>query len=165
MLVASPEYLGTAVDLVLASPSVLRLVVFDHTAELDGHRDSVEAARTRLSEAGSDVALDVLPTVVERGRALPAAPLATADPADADPLAMLIYTSGSTGTPKGAMYTERVSRELWRDFMPGRDNPAIVLDFLPMSHVVGQNVMASTLGCGGTVYLVGKSDLSTMLED
>ncbi|WP_432846305.1 carboxylic acid reductase [Amycolatopsis sp. CA-161197] len=165
VLVASPEYLGPAVDLVLASPSVLRLVVFDYIAEVDAHRDSVDAARARLSEAGSDVVLDVLPAVVERGCALPAAPLATADLADPDPLAMLIYTSGSTGTPKGAMYTERVSRELWRDFMPGRDNPAIVLDFLPMSHVVGQNVMASTLGCGGTVYLVGKSDLSTMLED
>ncbi|MEU4670460.1 AMP-binding protein [Amycolatopsis sp. NPDC023774] len=159
---ASSEHFGTTVDLV-ASPSVLRLVAFDCTTELDGHRDSVAAAKARLSEAGSDVVLNVLPVVAERDSALPAAPLDTADPADADPLAMLSYTSGSTGTPKGATHSERVSLELWREFMPGRENRALVLGFQPSRHVVGQSVTASALGCGGTVHLLGKSDLSAVL--
>lgn len=97
MIATSIDNLGDAVE-VLAGHAPARLVVFDYHGKVDTHREAVEAARARL--AGS-VTIDTLAELIERGRALPATPIA--DSAD-DALALLIYTSGSTGAPKGAMY-------------------------------------------------------------
>lgn len=99
MIATSIDNLGDAVE-VLAGHAPARLVVFDYHGKVDTHREAVEAARARL--AGS-VTIDTLAELIERGRALPATPIA--DSAD-DALALLIYTSGSTGAPKGAMYRE-----------------------------------------------------------
>ncbi|WP_440557359.1 carboxylic acid reductase [Streptomyces sp. SCPE 10] len=165
LLAVSTENLGTALDLAIESQSVRRLIVFDYLDDLDLHRDSVEAARTRLSATDRDITLDVLPAVLGRGSLLPPVPAATVDPADPDPLSLLLYTSGSTGTPKGAMYTDGLVKKLCSAFMPGRDHPVVGLTYLPMSHVTGQGVLLSTLGAGGTAYFAAKSDLSTLMED
>lgn len=87
-----------------------------------------------------------------------------------DPLMLLIYTSGSTGTPKGAMRPERLGGDSWRRSNRARRRqhsagPSIILSFAPMSHAMGRGSVYGTLGSGGTVYFVAKSDLSTFLDD
>lgn len=161
MIATSIDNLGDAVE-VLAGHAPARLVVFDYHGKVDTHREAVEAARARL--AGS-VTIDTLAELIERGRALPATPIA--DSAD-DALALLIYTSGSTGAPKGAMYRESQVMSFWRKssgwFEPS-GYPSITLNFMPMSHVGGRQVLYGTLSNGGTAYFVAKSDLSTLFED
>ncbi|WP_328606797.1 carboxylic acid reductase [Amycolatopsis sp. NBC_00345] len=171
VLASSLDSLDDAVELVLAGPSVKRLIVFDYHPEVDDQRETFEAARTRLAEAGGPVALETLATVLERGRSLPAAPAAVSD--EPDPLALLIYTSGSTGSPKGAMYPERLVANFWRRsaaWLPGVRGssgaaPSIVLGFMPMSHLMGRVILYTALRNGGTAYFAAKSDLSTLLED
>ncbi|MFE0020239.1 carboxylic acid reductase [Amycolatopsis sp. NPDC059021] len=164
LLATSVENLATAVEVVAGSESVRRLIVFDYHPEVDDEREEFEAARARLTELGSAIALDSLADVLERGKALPPAAEFT-DP-DEDRLALLIYTSGSTGTPKGAIYTDRLVVELWRGFWPERaELPLIGVNFMPMSHLAGRAVLFGTLAKGGTSYFVAKSDLSTLFED
>lgn len=165
VLAVSAANLGTAIEAVADSRTVHKVVVFDYADAADAHRHGLEAARSRLVQAGSEIVIDTLEDVVARGSALPASPVAPVDPANPDPLSLLIYTSGSTGTPKGGMYTERVAKELWREYWPGKDHPLIGLHFMPMSHVVGRLVLFNTLSSGGTAYFPAKPDLSTMLED
>jgi fatty acid CoA ligase FadD9 len=43
--------------------------------------------------------------------------------------------------------------------------PAITLNFMPISHVMGRFILYSTLGAGGTAYFTARSDLSTLLDD
>ena len=43
--------------------------------------------------------------------------------------------------------------------------PSITLNFMPMSHALGQHILYGVLVRGGTAYFVAKSDLSTLLED
>ncbi|WP_308217233.1 non-ribosomal peptide synthetase, partial [Mycobacteroides abscessus] len=86
----------------------------------------------------------------------------------ADPLALLIYTSGSTGAPKGAMHSENALHRLWirEDVQAGTENlPMINLDFLPMSHVLGRELLITTLASGGIVYFTASGDMSTLFED
>ncbi|HET7667449.1 MAG TPA: carboxylic acid reductase, partial [Mycobacterium sp.] len=85
-------------------------------------------------------------------------------------LALLIYTSGSTGTPKGAMYPTKAVMNSWRRttmamWRSGCLTPAISLNFMPMSHMMGRGILYATLEAGGTAYFVAKSDLSTFFED
>ena len=47
----------------------------------------------------------------------------------------------------------------------GRASPAITLNFMPMSHIMGRGILYLTLGAGGTAYFVAKSDLSTFFDD
>ena len=77
-------------------------MVFDYHPEVDDQREAFEAARARLAD--TPVIVETLADVLDRGKALPAAPLAVPSADADDPLALLIYTSGSTGAPKGAMY-------------------------------------------------------------
>ncbi|OSC37856.1 carboxylic acid reductase [Mycobacterium decipiens] len=162
VLAASIDNLGDAVELVRTGHAPARLVVFDYHPEVDAHRDAVEAARARLAGA---VIIETLAEVLERGKTLPATPIA--DPAD-DTLALLIYTSGSTGAPKGAMYRQTRLMNFWRKssawFEP-TSYPSITLNFMPMSHVMGRQMLYGTLSNGGTAYFVAKSDLSTLFED
>ncbi|MEU7632593.1 carboxylic acid reductase [Nocardia sp. NPDC049220] len=160
-LAATPELLDAAVECVLSSHALRRLIVFDYHLGDDAQRAAFEAARERLAAAGSVVVVESLDQVLEHGRRLPAAPLFTAEPGD-DPLALLIYTSGSTGTPKGAMYTERLVTTGWL----GRpDVAAINVNYMPMSHIAGRMSLTGVLARGGTAYFAATSDMSTLFDD
>ncbi|MUM17155.1 carboxylic acid reductase [Mycobacterium sp. CBMA271] len=162
-LAVSVELLGTALESVLATPSIKQVVVFDYTPEVDDQREAFEAASAHLAETG--IAIETLASVIARGAKLPAAPLYA--PGD-DPLALLIYTSGSTGAPKGAMHSENIVRRWWirEDVMAGTENlPMIGLNFMPMSHIMGRGTLTSTLSTGGLGYFAASSDMSTLFED
>ena len=120
-----------------------------------------------MAQAGSPVSVETLADVLDRGKALPAAPVFVAD--DDDPLTLLIYTSGSTGAPKGAMQPERLVANFWRKLgawgQPHSAEPWITLSFMPMSHLMARGSLYGTLGNGGTAYFAAKSDLSTFLDD
>ncbi|WP_204079035.1 carboxylic acid reductase [Mycobacterium riyadhense] len=163
LIAASIDSLADAAELVLTGHAPARLVVFDYRPEVDEQREVLEAARARLADTG--VTVVTLAEVIERGKALPRA--AAADRSD-DALALLIYTSGSTGAPKGAMYPQNRVVNFWRRssawFEP-TVQPSITLNFMPMSHVMGRQVLYGTLSNGGTAHFVAKSDLSTLFED
>lgn len=155
----SPETLDTAVELILAGPPPQRLVVFDYHSEDDDQRAVFESAARRLSNTA--VVIESLDSILERGRALPSAPLFVPE-VDDDPLALLIYTSGSTGTPKGAMYTDSLVTAVWLS------QPVVAginLNYMPMSHIAGRISLQGVLARGGTAYFAAKSDMSTLFED
>ncbi|EJZ09834.1 acyl-CoA dehydrogenase [Mycolicibacterium vaccae ATCC 25954] len=164
VILSSVGDLADAVELALSAHAPERVIVFDYHPQLDEHRDAFAAAADRLH----DIPLESLDDVIARG----AEHLAESEP-DAgapDDLRMLVYTSGSTGAPKGAMYTDRLMANCWRGwFSPERNVdgrlPAITLDFMPLSHVMGRVVLYGTLGAGGTAYFTARSDLSTLLDD
>ena len=163
LIATSVDNLSDAVELALSGYAPGRLVVFDYHPEVDAHREAVEAARARLAE----VIVETLADVIERGKALPPVPAVAVD-ASEDALSLLIYTSGSTGAPKGAINTERRTIKFWRKSdaaFEASAEPSITLNFMPMSHVMGRQVLYGTLGNGGTAYFVAKSDLSTLFED
>ncbi len=165
VLASSIDYVDDAVELVLTGHSPNSLIVFDYHPEITDHREAYDAARAQLAEAGSLVVVETLQDVLERGKALPAKPVAARD---ADDLALLIYTSGSTGAPKGAIYTQYLATKLWRPASWGWSDsvePSIVLSFMPMSHVMGRSGLYGALSHGGTAYFAAKSDLSTFLDD
>ncbi|MFN6553883.1 carboxylic acid reductase [Mycolicibacterium septicum] len=167
VIAASIDFLDDAVELVRSGPAPRRLVVFDYRPQVDAQRETFQAAKTAL--AGTDVVVEPLADVLDRGRSLADAPLYT--PGQADPLTMLIYTSGSTGTPKGAMYPESKVANMWQLASKATwdENqavlPAITLNFMPMSHVMGRGILIGTLSSGGTAYFAARSDLSTFLDD
>ncbi|MEV4599194.1 carboxylic acid reductase [Amycolatopsis sp. NPDC049253] len=163
LLASNVDNLETAVDLVLDSTSVRRLVVFDYRPEVDAEREKFEAAQARLASADRPIVVEPLGAVLERGATAASAPVADADP---DRLSLLIYTSGSTGTPKGAMYTDRLIANLWHGLFPERPQfPLVDLNFMPLSHVMGRALLVATLAEGGTIHFAAKSDLSTLFED
>ncbi|WP_410873122.1 carboxylic acid reductase [Nocardia sp. A7] len=154
-------HLDTAVDAVLAGARPRSLLVFDHHADDDDHRDALDTARARLRAGGSDLEPSTFDDTIDQGRRAEAAPLSV--PADGeDPLALLIYTSGSTGTPKGAMYTQRLVAVGWQ---PPRPLAAITVNFLPMSHIAARLTLNGVLARGGTAYFAAAPDLSTLFTD
>jgi fatty acid CoA ligase FadD9 len=162
---ASVDNLSDAVELVLSGHAPGRLMVFDYHPEVDAHREAVDAARTGLAD--SAVIVETLGDVIEHGKALPPVGAVSDDPSE-DPLSLLIYTSGSTGAPKGAMYPAGRVVNFWRKssaWFEAGALPSITLNFMPMSHVMGRQVLFGTLCSGGTAYFVSKSDLSTLFED
>ncbi|OBI15941.1 carboxylic acid reductase [Mycobacterium sp. E2497] len=164
VIAASANQLPDAVELILSGHRPAKLVVFDYHPEVDDEREALETARAGLADAG--VVVETLTEVLERGKALPEAPLPTSE--EPDPLALLIYTSGSTGAPKGAMYPQSNVAKIWRRGSRnwfGESAASITLNFMPMSHVMGRGILYGTLGNGGTAYFAAKSDLSTLLED
>ena len=168
VIAASVNQLHDAVELILSGHVPAKLVVFDYYPEVDDQREAVETARARLAD--TPVIVETLADVLDRGKALPPAPLAVPDDfADSgDPLALLVYTSGSTGAPKGAMYPQSNVGKLWRRSSRswfGQSAASITLNFTPMSHGMGRVILYGTLGNGGTAYFAAKSDLSTLLED
>ncbi|MFE7659319.1 carboxylic acid reductase [Streptomyces celluloflavus] len=165
LLAVDMAHLEVALRIAADAPSPVRIVVFGHRPEVTAHREQLDSARDRLAAQGRDVTLDTLAAGIERGRSLPPAPRSR-EGSTADALSALIYTSGSTGTPKGAMYTERLVTRFWVDFVPGQEiRPSIVLNYLPLSHVMGRGALYGTLAKGGTAYFVASSDLSTLFED
>jgi len=168
VIAASVNQLHDAVELILNGHAPAKLMVFDYYSEVDDQREAVGTARARLAD--TPVIVETLADVLDRGRALPPAPVAVPDDfADSeDPLALLVYTSGSTGAPKGAMYPRSNVAKLWRRSSRNWFGPSaasITLNFMPMSHGMGRVILYGTLGNGGTAYFAAKSDLSTLLED
>jgi len=167
VIASSVDFLSDAVELALTAHQPRRLVVFDYLPAVDDQREAFDAAREQLS--GTDVTLEALTDVLDRGRGLPGAPRPVRN--EADPLALLIYTSGSTGAPKGAMYPESKAASMWRASTRAAWHsdqevlPAIALSFMPMSHVMGRGSLYGALATGGTVYFAARSDLSTFLDD
>lgn len=161
ILAVSPDYLDVAVEAVLASPCLERMVILDYQPEDDDERDKFEAAHRRLADADSPIVVDTLSALAKRGKELPAAPTFV-DEAAEDPLVSLAYTSGSTGRPKGAMYTERMVTNVWRNPFPF---PVISLNYTPMSHFGGRALVITTLASGGTAYFAAKPDMSTLFDD
>jgi fatty acid CoA ligase FadD9 len=169
IVTVSIEALESALTVVIDSPSVERLVVFDYTREDDGHRERYQAATERLASAGRRVEMVSVADDVAAGAGLPQAPAYVAPPEE-NPLATLIYTSGSTGAPKGAMYTADMVTRLWqRPHSPsldiGQQIPAIHLQYMPLSHIYGLEWLIATLASGGTGYFAAKSDMSTLFDD
>jgi fatty acid CoA ligase FadD9 len=166
-ILSSVDHLQDAVELALTAYTPKRLVVFDYHPQLDDHREALESATARLAD--HRVTVEALDDVIKQ------APQRTDGPeiprGDSDALRLLIYTSGSTGTPKGAMYTDGLMANCWRRgwFGPAWDTegklPAITLNFMPISHIMGRVILCSTLGVGGTAYFAARSDLSTLLDD
>jgi fatty acid CoA ligase FadD9 len=166
VIASSIDHLPKAVQLASTAHTPTRLVVLDYHPEVDDEREALGSAKSQLAKAGRIMIVEPLAHALARGKRLPVAP--TAVPGENDPLKLLIYTSGSTGAPKGAMYPERLVVNFWRrssgSFGPSVA-PAIMLNFMPMSHALGQHILYGTLGSGGTAYFAAKSDLSTLLED
>ena len=165
ILATGAGYLDLAVDVVLGSTSLQRLVVFENQAEVDDHRESLERAKARLTDAGRTVTIETLNELIERGRALPTEPMYAGD--SDERLALIMYTSGSTGLPKGAMYTERMLSKVWTsEMMSDLGNvPVFSVNFMPLNHLGGRLVLSSAFQAGGTSYFVPDSDLSTLFED
>src|SRR5258707_8256786 len=168
VIAASVSQPHAAVELTLSGHVPAKLVVFDYYPDVDDQREAVETARARLAD--TPVIVETLADVLDRGKALPPAPVAVPDDFvdSGDPLALLIYTSGSTGAPKGAMYPRSNVGKLWRRSSSNWFGPSaasITLNFMPMSHGMGRVILYGTLGNGGTAYFAAKSDLSTLLDD
>ncbi|MAG29630.1 MAG: oxidoreductase [Deltaproteobacteria bacterium] len=167
LIACSIENLSTAAHLAARSDSVGKLLVFDYVDEVDAHRESLTAARGHIQSAGRALELETLEGALDRGRELPAPPPIEASP---DRLAAIVYTSGTSGSAKGAMQTENLLGRTWAGMAKnqierGAALPTIAINYLPMSHTGGRGMMISGLGGGGTAYFVGRSDLSTILED
>lgn len=164
LLAAGVERLSVATELALRTPSVRRLLVFDHHPDAEDQAERCAAARDRLAEAGRDVEVVTLTAVLDRGAELPEAPLYVPGD-DEDPLATLIYTSGSTGTPKGAMYTERLARVMWEDRTERTGRTLATINYTPLSHFAGHFLLTNVMARGGTSYFTAGSDLSTFFDD
>jgi fatty acid CoA ligase FadD9 len=165
-ILSSVDHLEDAVELALTAYTPKRLVVFDYHPQVDDHREALESAAARLADR--QVTVEALDDVLAQAAAHTDGP--EIPPGDSDALRLLIYTSGSTGAPKGAMYTDRLMANHWRGwYRPDWDSdgklPVITLAFMPISHVMGRQILYSTLGMGGTTYFAARSDLSTLLDD
>lgn len=148
LLAVDVAHLDVALQIAADAPSLGRIVVLGHRPEVTDHQEALDAARGRLAAQGRGATLDTLASVIERGRSLPPLPRVP-EGSTADTLSALIYTSGSTGTPKGAVYTERLVKNFWIDFVPGQGTqPSIVLNYLPLSHMMGRGVLFGTLAKG-----------------
>ncbi|MEU1480907.1 carboxylic acid reductase [Streptomyces sp. NPDC005760] len=169
ILAADVESAGIAVEVVLRSDSVERLVIFDYDERVDDQREMFAAVVERLR---GRVTVVPLGGELEEGQGLPAAEVSPHG--DPERLAGLIYTSGSTGPAKGAMYTEAMLTAMWQRSRGGMSNagagddaplPTIVLHYMPMSHANGRSWLVSGLASGGIGFFVGRGDLSTLFED
>jgi fatty acid CoA ligase FadD9 len=161
ILAVGIDYLETAVEAAIEGVAPRRLIVFDYEPRDDAQRASYDAASARLAQAGSELAIETVGDVAERGAALPAVSLHVAAEGE-DPLAWLFYTSGSTGTPKGAMFTESLCIGTW---LAQSDQPVITLSYMPMSHLIGYGYVILTLANGGLSCFAARSDLSTLFDD
>src|SRR4029079_11606107 len=141
-ILCSVDRLDAAVELALTARTPQRLVVFDYHPQIDDHREALQSAAARMADW--HVSVEALDEVIARGAARSDSPQFTRG--DRNALRVLVYTSGSTGTPKGAMWTDHLVTKDWRggvvpDWDTGRKLPAITLNFMPMSHVMGCTIL------------------------
>ncbi|BBY17751.1 carboxylic acid reductase [Mycolicibacterium litorale] len=165
-ILSSIDDLSDAVELALTAHAPQRFIVFDFHPQVNDHREAFDAATARLRPR--HLTVETLDDVIALGG--PGIDELQIHRGNPDDLQLLIYTSGSTGAPKGAMYTDRLVAGCWRRwFTPDWDAddrlPAITVNFMPISHVMGRTILYSTLGVGGTAYFAARSDLSTLLDD
>jgi feruloyl-CoA synthase len=86
-----------------------------------------------------------------------------------DTIAKLLFTSGSTGTPKSAMITHRMMcsnmaslEHVWPFLL---EEPPVLLDWLPWSHVFGGNCCFNlALYHGGTFHIDDGKPLAGLVE-
>ena len=141
MIAASIDYLDDAVELVLTAHTPARLVVFDYRPEVDDQREAFEAAKARLAQAGSPVIVETLADVLDRGRALPAAPVFVSRrgrPVDAADLHLRQHrrTEGRHATrAPGRQLLAQIERSWGQQHSA---EPWITLSFMPMSHLMGR---------------------------
>ena len=76
LIASSIDYVDDAVELVLTGHTPNSLIVFDYHPEITDHREAYDAARAQLAEAGSPVVVETLQDLLERGKTLPARPVA-----------------------------------------------------------------------------------------
>jgi acyl-CoA synthetase (AMP-forming)/AMP-acid ligase II len=94
---------------------------------------------------------------------------APADPADRA-LAALPYSSGTTGLPKGVMLTHtNLVANCYQYLAPGEratyQSGEVILDFLPLYHIYGLNVVLSpALIIGGVLVLMQRFDCERALD-
>ena len=155
VIASSIDFLSDAVELALTGHAPKHIMLFDYHPGVDDQRETFEAATNRLAEAEGEVIIETLGNLLARGAFDPIAGVIRDED---DPLYLLIYTSGSTGTPKGVMCPESLLVRMWG--APALSNwedpvnrtPAITLNFMPMSHVLGRAILTGTLHGGGTAY-------------
>jgi fatty acid CoA ligase FadD9 len=66
------------------------------------------------------------------------------------------------------VYPEHLVADFWRRSSGSSapaNAPSITVNFMPMSHALGQRILYGTLGSGGTAYPVAQDDLFTLGED
>ena len=160
------DYLAEAVELALTVHTPTRLVVFDYHPEVDDERGAFDVAKSQLAQARSIMIVEPLADVLRARKA--SSRRAARRSRRKGSVETVIYTSGGTGAPKGAMYPEHLVANFWRrssGSVSPASAPSITLNFMPMSHALGQHILYGALGRGGTAYFVAKSDLSTVRDD
>lgn len=166
VLACGVDYLAEAARLCQASQGISTVLVFDLGPEVHERREIAEAAHRRIT-VRNGIRVEALHDLVATGESSSTKLTPAGDP---ERLALVIYTSGTSGSPKGAMHSERLVAGAWRQaaavmVAAGFAVPAITLNYLPMSHIGGRNMLFPTLGLGGTANFVTRPDLSTFTED
>jgi feruloyl-CoA synthase len=85
-----------------------------------------------------------------------------------DSVAKILFTSGSTGPPKGVINTHRMlcsNQKMLEQVWPFlRDEPLILVDWLPWNHTFGANHNFNmVLAHGGTLYIDGGRPVSDLI--
>jgi fatty acid CoA ligase FadD9 len=159
-LFCSSDHLS-AIEPALSEGSTIRtLVVMD----LDPGDEEGEARLRKLARAGLTVhrigALEDL-----GGKRPRIGPVGVGADADPDRLVSILYTSGTTGSPKGAMYLDAIWARRMRYTLREPPVPIVTIGCMPLNHVMGRFTIYRTMMRGGLTCFVGKSDMSTLLED
>ncbi len=142
----------------------LRFIVGKLTPGLVFAADGAQFARALDAVAMPDMAIVV--TANRAGEQF--ADLLATEPTDAvdaaaagvgpDTICKFLFTSGTTGSPKGVITTHRMlcsNQEMLRTVLPGdRDEPPVLVDWLPWNHVFGgSHNFGLTIYNGGSYYI------------
>lgn len=160
VLAASIDNLELSVGYALDQGTIRSIIVLDADDRVDEDREAIEAARSRLTDAGGRVAILTFEEAVARGEQTPWEPMTeTSD----DHVSMIMYTSGSTGKPKGAIIHDLISMQFWNEI--SAYSPTVQVAYAPMNHFMGRNMVHGSLAQGGTAYFTLRSDMSTLFDD
>jgi feruloyl-CoA synthase len=86
-----------------------------------------------------------------------------------DDIAKILFTSGSTGRPKGVITTHGmlcINQQMLQQVWPFlRDEPPVLVDWLPWSHTFGgSNNIGLVMMSGGTLYIDGGKPLPGLID-